>query len=375
MDSINLNLNDGKRIFTVNVSQSMNLNKMIREFIESHSLDDVEILYVGGDKRFFDAMKFDHYFYDFFREVMVSPIDIEYKLIQDLPNVKYLIVYLDEFVDEIVLNSILTNINMSTKLIYMYDNLVVDYSDGVFMKRYSVPDSNIGTFNRRTDNSPNINILLNKIKKNNIPFLTDPELTNDNAIITYESIKDDELQTYDVIISLNNDDIIGEYTARLRNLACRGFLPEERDKMINYVPIETIGVDEFGDSKEIFIPTYSEMKVISMVTPPDLFQSPVYKFEYIDFHGDRYEIEIPINTNFIDAMNSSSVDRDGTPLSFSGYKLYYAYVLPLFALKRRYDRVLILVSNFVLSKSALYTGIKWVYERFKLKYDSNTYIS
>lgn len=375
MDSIKLDLNDDKRVYTINVSQAMNVAKMLNEFISEYNLEDTSVLYVGEDRRFFEAMKFNHYFYDYFMEIMTSPIDIEYKLVKDLPDSKYLFIYLDEYIDAYVMRTILENTPLTSKIIYIYDNLVVDYSDGEFMKRYSVPDSNIVTYNRRNDNAPNINILLNKIKKNNIQFLTDTELLNDNAIITYENIKDDELQTYDIIISMNDETLIGEYTARLRNLACRDFLPEERDRMINYTPIETTYVDEFGDTHDLYIPLYSQLKVLSLVTPPDLFQAPVYRFLYTDFYGDEYEVELPINTNFIDNMNNSAVDRGDTPLSFSGYKLYYGYVLPLFAVKKRYDNVLLLASNFVLSKSVLYTSIKYVYNRFKLRYDTNTYIS
>lgn len=374
MDKINLNLKN-KRVHSVGISQSMNVKKLVDEYIEENKLSNVAKMYIGSDKVYAETIEFNHYFYDYFKGELITPIDIQYKLIKELPDCDVLIVLVDSAIDNSIPDMLLHNVSLKTHIVYIFDNLICDYSDGEFMKRFLNPDCIVNTYNRRPDIKPSLNILLNKIKKNNISYLTDPELIIDSEnIITFERMKDDELLDYDKIIILNDDDV-SEFNIRIRNLLSRGFLPEARDKMVNYTPMEVSIVNTEGEYEKLYIPIYSELKVVDKIQDPEGFTPPIYRFAYTDYNDTEYEFEIPINTSFIDNMNNNSVSHDGIPLSFSGYKLYFAYALPLFAVSKRYDKIALIVSDFVLSKSVLYSGIRYAKDSFKLCYSTNCLIS
>lgn len=376
MDKINVNINTTKRVHSIGVSQSMNIEKLVQEFIDENKIpeDDVKKLYIGFDSQYMECLGFDLHFLDYFKMEMTSPLEMHYTMIKDLPDTKLLIVLVDTYLEDEITEALLSNVSVNTHILYIFDNLLTDYTnDGGFMKRFINPECVVNTYNRRPDIKAGINILLNKIKKSSTSFLTANDLASDtnDTVISFEALKDEELLDYDKIIVLNDDDT-SEFNIRIRNLLSRGFLPEPRDKMINYTPIEVINVNS-ENLERVNIPIYSDLRVIQRVSEPDGFVPPIYQFEYIDHHGNSVIFDDIVNTSFIDNMNCNKVEHKD--LSFIGIKVYYSYCIPLYAAQKRYEKIALIITNFILSKSVLYTGIRFARSSFRISYENNTYIS
>lgn len=374
MDNIKLDLNGTKRIHSINISQSMNLRKLMDDYIQTDIPDKtIDYLYIGMDEEYsLNVLKTENYFQDFF-EVTDDTDRVTYTLIRELPDVDVLFVILDGFPDNALYDIILHNTNVNTHVIYLYDSSIADYSDGDFYKNHTNPDCYINTFNRRNDIKLAISTLLNKLKKYNYKYINDPELTHaDECCITYENITSDELLDYDKIILVNHDDC-SEYTTTIRKLLARGFAPEPRDKMINYQPIDTTYYDEDTRTRcSLHIPAFSELTVKECVCEPDINVPPTYLFEYKRINR-TYEVKLTISLGFIEDLNGGLVDHE-VPITYRGNKLYYGYVLPIYAVTKRYDNVLLVVDDSVLNKDTVYTAISYVKERFKMIYGTNVYM-
>lgn len=378
MDKIILNLNTDKRVFTVGISQSMNIGKLVDDYIEM-SLNDKVIykLYVGSDRDYIKTINFDASLLDHFVGRLVSPYDMKFTQIKEIPQCDVMFVYLDTFVDYSIIKELLMSVGYTTKIIYLHDNMLVDYSDGEFYRKHHESDCIINTFNRRPDAKFQISALLNKLKKYKHIYITDSELqapSTDDYNITYEEVKDENLLDYDKIILVNHDDV-SEYNVRVRKILARPFAPVERDKMINYTPMcvtaTNMDTDEVSD---IDIPIYSDLIVLSQIREPDFMVAPIYRFKYIK-DDTEYEFETIISTAFIHDLNNNSVPlEDGDKLSHQGYKLYYSYAIPLYAVSKRYDNPLLVVSDDIINKSLVYTAIRFAKNRFDLVYDTNVYI-
>jgi len=374
MDSINLNLELDKRIYSINISQSMNLRKLLDEYIEKNLQGKrVEYLYIGTDDEYSkDVLKIDNVFYDFFK--INNEFDsIAYTLIQDIPFCDVLFVVLDGYPDKDLYNIIIQSTRPDCNVIYLYDSLIVDYSDGEFYKKHSLPDCHIKTYNRRTDTKLAISTLLNKIKKYSFNYINDPDMTSaDECSIVHVVPPSDEMLDYDKVILVNYDDV-SDYTVNIRKLLARGFAPEPRDKMIAYWDIDTTYLDESGYRHRLHIHRFSELTVLSLIYEADVMKPPVYEFEYIR-HDKRYVVRLPVSLGFIDDLNRNLVETD-LPISYQGNRLYFSYVLPLYAVTKRYNKLLFVVNDSVLNKDSVYTAISLTKESFKLCYASNVFMS
>ena len=122
MDKINLNLKN-KRVHSVGISQSMNVKKLVDEYIEENKLSNVAKMYIGSDKVYAETIEFNHYFYDYFKGELITPIDIQYKLIKDLPDCDVLIVLVDSAIDNSIPDMLLHNVSLKTHIVYIFDNL------------------------------------------------------------------------------------------------------------------------------------------------------------------------------------------------------------------------------------------------------------
>lgn len=378
MDKINLKIENGKRVFSVGISQAMHVAKLVDEFIEENlNTEKVLKFYIGTDFEYARSIGFTEFMLDYYTGRLVSPVEIKFENVKPIPECDTVIIYLDSFIDESLMRSLLMNVGYTTKLIYIYDNLVVDYSDGTFYRRFYEPDCSINTYNRRPDVKFGINALLNKLKKYTYKYLTDPELqcTNgDDYTITYEQVKDEELLDYDKIILINSDDV-SDYNIRVRRMLSRPFSPVERDKMINYTPMCVSAHDvETGITADLEIPIYSELTVLEKIRDAAYLTPPIYKFKYIRDEKE-YEFETVISTSFINEMNDCSVPlEDEDFLTHQGYKLYFAYAIPLYAVTKRYNSILLVATDEIINKSLVYSGIRFAKNKFKLIYETNVYI-
>lgn len=378
MDKINLKIENGKRVFSVGISQAMNVAKLVEEYVQENLQEEKVLkLYIGTDFEYARSINFTEFMMDYYVGRLVSPVEIQFENVKPIPECDTLIIYLDSFIDESLMRSLLLGVGYNTKIIYIYDNLIVDYSDGTFYRRFYEPDCSVNTYNRRPDVKFGINALLNKLKKYTYKYLTDPELqcTNgDDYSITYEQVKDEELLDYDKIILLNTDEV-GEYNIRVRRMLSRPFSPVERDKMLNYTPMCVNAYDVENESYyDLEIPIYSELVVLEKIREAAYLTPPIYKFKYIR-DTKEYEFETVISTAFINEMNEYAVPlEDDDFLTHQGYKLYFAYAIPLYAVTKRYNSVLLVATDDIINKSLVYSGIRFSKNKFKLIYETNVYI-
>ena len=374
MDKMTLDL-EAKRVHSVGISQAINVKRLIEDYLdENFKGEDIVVckLYLGQDNDYFKSLNFDIKFSDIFKSEMISPIDLHYKFIADnLPYCDILFVLVDGTIDRDITDELLMNIPLTAHIVYLYDNLLTDYSNGEFYKRFVKCDVDIQTYNRRSDVNPAINMLLNKLKKYQVKYLTSPEFASSEFVITQEILKDDELLDYDKIVLVNSENI-AEYNIRIREALSRTFSPTKRDKMINYTPIIAKVPQDDYTTKIYNIPIYSELVVIDKITEPEPLIAPIYRFKYITPDGEEIEFEIPINLDFIDSINEGAVDKDVDILPPVGYKLYYSYAVPLYAMCKRYDKILLIISDdSILNKSVVYTAIRYAKNSFKIVHGSN----
>lgn len=378
MDKISLKIENGKRVFSVGISQAMNVAKLVDEYIQENLQNEKILkLYIGTDFEYARSIDFTEFMLDYYVGRMVSPVEIQFENVKPIPECDTLIIYLDSFIDESLMKNLLAGVGYRTKIIYIYDNLVVDYSDGAFYRRFYEPDCSVNTYNRRPDVKFGINALLNKLKKYSYKYLNEPELqcaNGDDYVITYEQAKDDELLDYDKIVLLNSDDV-SDYNIRVRRMLSRPFSPVERDKMINYIPMCVSAYDvEAGTTSDLEIPIYSELTVLEKIRDAAYLIPPIYKFKYIRDEKE-YEFETVISTAFINEMNDNSVPlEDNDFLTHQGYKLYFSYAIPLYAVTKRYNNILLVVTDDIINKSLVYSGIRFAKNKFKLIYETNVYI-
>ena len=374
MDKMTLDLQT-KRIHSVGISQAINVKRLIEDYLdENFKGKDIEVckLYLGHDNDYFKSLGFDIKFSDIFRSEMTSPIDLCYRFIaENLPYCDILFVLIDGIVDRDVTDELLANIPLTSHIVYLYDNLLTDYSNGEFYKRFVKCDTDIQTYNRKTDVNPAINMLLNKLKKYQVKYLTSPEFASSEFIITQEILKDDELLDYDKIVLVNGENL-AEYNIRIREALSRTFSPTKRDKMINYSPITAkVPINEY-ETKVYYIPIYSDLTVVDKITEPEPLVAPIYRFKYVTPDNEEIEFEIPVNLDFINNLNEGAVDKDCELLPPVGYKLYFSYAVPLYAMCKRYDKILLIISDdSILNKSVVYTAIRYAKNSFKIVHGSN----
>lgn len=374
MDKMTLDLQT-KRIHSVGISQAINVKRLIEDYLdENFKGKDIEVckLYLGHDNDYFKSLGFDIKFSDIFRSEMTSPIDLCYRFIaENLPYCDILFVLIDGTVDRDVTDELLANIPLTSHIVYLYDNLLTDYSNGEFYKRFVKCDTDIQTYNRKTDVNPAINMLLNKLKKYQVKYLTSPEFASSEFIITQEILKDDELLDYDKIVLVNGENL-AEYNIRIREALSRTFSPTKRDKMINYSPITAkVPINEY-ETKVYYIPIYSDLTVVDKITEPEPLVAPIYRFKYVTPDNEEIEFEIPVNLDFINNLNEGAVDKDCELLPPVGYKLYFSYAVPLYAMCKRYDKILLIISDdSILNKSVVYTAIRYAKNNFKIVHGSN----
>jgi len=76
--------------------------------------------------------------------------------------------------------------------------------------------------------------------------------------------------------------------------------------------------------------------------------------------------------DFINNLNEGAVDKDCELLPPVGYKLYFSYAVPLYAMCKRYDKILLIISDdSILNKSVVYTAIRYAKNSFKIVHGSN----
>lgn len=374
MDKMTLDLQT-KRIHSVGISQAINVKRLIEDYLdENFKGKDIEVckLYLGHDNDYFRSLGFDIKFSDIFRSEMTSPIDLCYRFIaENLPYCDILFVLIDGTIDRDATDELLANIPLTSHIVYLYDNLLTDYSNGEFYKRFVKCDTDIQTYNRKTDVNPAINMLLNKLKKYQVKYLTSPEFASSEFIITQEILKDDELLDYDKIVLVNGENL-AEYNIRIREALSRTFSPTKRDKMINYSPITAkVPINEY-ETKVYYIPIYSDLTVVDKITEPEPLVAPIYRFKYVTPDNEEIEFEIPVNLDFINNLNEGAVDKDCELLPPVGYKLYFSYAVPLYAMCKRYDKILLIISDdSILNKSVVYTAIRYAKNSFKIVHGSN----
>ena len=374
MDKMTLDLR-AKRVHSVGISQAINVKRLIEDYLDENFKDSsIEVckLYLGHDNEYFKTLGFDIKFSDIFRSEMISPIDLQYKFIADnLPYCDILFVLVDGSIDRDITDELLCNIPLTAHIVYLYDNLLTDYSNGEFYKRFVKCDTDIQTYNRKSDVNPAINMLLNKLKKYQVKYLTSPEFAASEFIITQEVLKDDELLDYDKIIIVNGENI-AEYNIRIREALSRTFSPTKRDRMINYSPIVAKVPQDDYTTKVYNIPIYSELTVVDKISEPEPLIAPIYRFKYITPEDEEIEFDIPVNLDFIDSVNEGAVDKDTDVLPPVGYKLYFSYAVPLYAMCKRYDEILLVISDdSILNKSVVYTAIRYAKNNFKILHGAN----
>lgn len=374
MDKMTLDLR-AKRVHSVGISQAINVKRLIEDYLDENFKDsNIEVckLYLGHDNEYFKTLGFDIKFSDIFRSEMISPIDLQYKFIADnLPYCDILFVLVDGSIDRDITDELLCNIPLTSHIIYLYDNLLTDYSNGEFYKRFVKCDTDIQTYNRKSDVNPAINMLLNKLKKYQVKYLTSPEFAASEFTITQEVLKDDELLDYDKIIIVNGENI-AEYNIRIREALSRTFSPTKRDRMINYSPIVAKVPQDDYTTKVYNIPIYSELTVVDKISDAEPLIAPVYRFKYITPEDEEIEFDIPVNLDFIDSVNEGAVDKDTDILPPVGYKLYFSYAVPLYAMCKRYDKILLVISDdSILNKSVVYTAIRYAKNNFKILHGAN----
>ena len=105
---------------------------------------------------------------------------------------------------------------------------------------------------------------------------------------------------------------------------------------------------------------------------PEPLVAPIYRFKYTTPDNEEIEFEIPVNLDFINNLNEGAVDKDCELLPPVGYKLYYSYAVPLYAMCKRYDKILLIISDdSILNKSVVYTAIRYAKNSFKIVHGSN----
>ena len=269
-------------------------------------------MYVGYDNDYFKTLGFDIRFTDVFKGELVSPINLRYMLKGEIPNCDILFVLIDTVVDRDLTEDILANIPLTTHLVYLYDNLLTDFSDGEFYKRFIKCDSDIQTYTRRTDVVPAINMILNKLKKYQVKYLVDPIFMSQDFIVTHEAIKDEEILDYDKIILINGENI-GEYNIRIREALSRPFSPVTIDKMICYTPVVAKVLHPDYSVTAYDIPIYSDLVIVDKVQDSDMFNAPIYRVKYTLPSGEDIEFEIPsrgiigLRTNVLTASQGEAI--------------------------------------------------------------------
>ena len=365
-----------KRVHSIGISQAVNVRKLIEDYINENFQGQANVckMYVGYDNDYFKTLGFDIRFTDVFKGELVSPINLRYMLKGEIPNCDILFVLIDTVVDRDLTEDILANIPLTTHLVYLYDNLLTDFSDGEFYKRFIKCDSDIQTYTRRTDVVPAINMILNKLKKYQVKYLVDPIFMSQDFIVTHEAIKDEEILDYDKIILINGENI-GEYNIRIREALSRPFSPVTRDKMICYTPVVAKVLNPDYSVTIYDIPIYSDLVIVDKVQDSDMFNAPIYRVKYTLPSGDDIEFEIPINLNFIDLLNEGAVSKDVEYTPDTGYKLYFSYAIPLYAANKRYNKTLLIAGDeSIINKSVIYTAIRYARNTFKLIHGNNVFL-
>lgn len=375
MDKITIDLKK-KRVHSIGISQAVNVRKLIEDYINENFQGQVNVckMYVGYDNDYFKTLGFDIRFTDVFKGELVSPINLRYMLKGEIPSCDILFVLIDTVVDRDLTDDILANIPLTTHLVYLYDNLLTDFSDGEFYKRFIKCDSDIQTYTRRTDVVPAINMILNKLKKCQVKYLVDPIFMSQDFIVTHEAIKDEEILDYDKIILINGENI-GEYNIRIREALSRPFSPVTRDKMICYTPVVAKVLHPDYSVTTYDIPIYSDLVIVDKVQDSDMFNAPIYRVKYTLPSGEDIEFEIPINLNFIDLLNEGAVSKDVEFTPDTGYKLYFSYAIPLYAAQKRYNKILLIAGDdSIINKSVIYTAIRYAKNTFKLIHGNNVFL-